>query len=458
MTSSTGLSGQAVKPGDPASAALELLRDEYVRQGFAALDVLERLDPGPARRLLKDRLEAEAQRAAALPVLPKPAGVSDFNYSIMIKETNHTRVRRVLDFVITGDRILEIGVGFGYITGMLLRETAIDGYCGIDLTDRQIAAARQMAEIHRARPVPIHLEVKNLYDLTPEWVGNHDPDLVLLLEVLEHVPDAEKALSTLADCVRDDAAILFSVPTHGRLETVWGHVSIFDSERVQSLCKQAGLIAQHVEIVQDQWVFVLATKSRSVPRRLFEILGRSPSPGSPAAPVIHEFAPIPAESITLSARSPRKATLEHLDDGLVITRRRSHRPGKDRGVGVQFPVAGDVRLRLELSFQTPSNIERVRVYLRGAGGKSTAQWIWDCNKEPTGKKTFVLRPGRRFGPFRSFGVATLSRAKTAEVVVEAKSTRKELSFTLHRLAVASERTNAPASTDTTAAATGTDTD
>jgi SAM-dependent methyltransferase len=362
----------------------------------------------------------------------------------MTKVTNHTRVCRILDFVMPDDRILEVGVNRGYITGMIMREVAIGGYVGIDLTDHQIDAARQMAKIYAPASLPIHFEVKNLYELTPEWADAHNLDLVLLLEVLEHVPDAERALTTLAACVRDDTAILFSVPTYGRLETVWGHVSIFDSNRVRGLCEQAGLVAQHVEVLQDQWVFVLATKARAVPSRLFEVISR-PTAASPAAPVVCEFVPIPIDSIALIEQSHRRITLDYLsDDSVRVTNGSRRRPRRRNTVGLQFPLAGDTRLRLELSFETPTNIRRVRVKLRGADGNSTAQWMWNCGAESqVGKKTFVLRPGKKFGPFKPVGVATpggAGRAITAELVVEAKSARKALSFTLHRVAAASKRT------------------
>jgi 2-polyprenyl-3-methyl-5-hydroxy-6-metoxy-1,4-benzoquinol methylase len=429
---------------DGSSDALELLRDEHVRQGFAALDGLERLDPATARRLFEDRLQAEARRAAdTLPVLPKPPRVSDFNYGIMTKETNHTRVRRLLDFVDAEDRILEIGVGHGYITGMLIREAGLRSYTGIDINEGQIATARATAERHVTRAVPLHLEVKSVYDLTPEWVAEHDPDLVLILEVLEHLPDAEKALATLADCIREDAAILFSVPTHGRLEIVWGHVSIFDAERVRAMCDQAGLVAQHVEVVQDQWVFVLATKSRSVPTRLLDVLRRPSTTTLPTAPVLREFVPVPMDSVTLSSRASSGMVVENVgDNGVRVTSGKSRAFARSKVAAVQFPVAGDERLRLEFSSDTPSNVKSVRVNLRVPSGSSTAQWIWNCSKETAaGKRTFSLRPGKKHGPFKPYGVAKVGQADTAEVVVEARSARKALSFTLHRLASASARTS-----------------
>jgi 2-polyprenyl-3-methyl-5-hydroxy-6-metoxy-1,4-benzoquinol methylase len=433
---------------DGSSDALEFLRDEHVRQGFAALEGLERLEPATARRLFKDRLEAEARRASeTLPVLPKPPRMSDFNYGIMTKETNHTRVCRVLDFVDAGDRVLEIGVGHGYITGMLMRETGLGSYAGIDIKAGQVATARAMAELHRTGPVPIHLEVKSVYDLTPEWVAKQDPDLVLILEVLEHLPDAEKALATLADCIRDDAAILFSVPTHGRLEIVWGHVSIFDAERVRAMCTQAGLVAQHVEVVQDQWVFVLATKSRSFPARLLDVIRQPSTPALPTAPVIREFVPVPMDSVGLSSKASSGTVVEHLgDNGVRVSSGKSGAFARKKVAAVQFPIAGDERLRLEFSSETPDNVKSVRVSLRAPSGTSTVQWIWNCSKDTAaGKRTFSLRPGKKHGPFKAYGVVKVGRADTAEVVVEARSARKPMSFTLHRLASASARTSVPAS-------------
>jgi SAM-dependent methyltransferase len=353
----------------------------------------------------------------------------------------------VLDFVDPEDRILEIGVGHGYMTGMLMRETALSSYAGIDIKEGQLATARATAELHRTRSVPIHLEVKSVYDLTPKWVAEHDPDLVLILEVLEHLPDAEKALATLADCIREDAAILFSVPTHGRLEIVWGHVSIFDAERVRAMCTQAGLVAQHVEVVQDQWVFVLATKSRSVPRRLLDVIRQPSMPPLPPAPVVREFVPVPMDSVTLSSRASTGTVVEHVgDNGVRVSSGKSRAFARQKVAAVQFPVAGDERLRLEFSSETPGNLKSVQVNLRAPSGTSTVQWIWNCSKETAARKrTFSLRPGKKHGPFQPHGVTKIGRADTAEVVVEARSARKAMSFTLHRLASASAKTPGPTS-------------
>jgi SAM-dependent methyltransferase len=356
----------------------------------------------------------------------------------MASETNHTRVRRLLDFVVSGDRLLEIGVGFGYITGVLMRDTGISGYAGIDITEKQIAAAQRVAKVYNVASIPVHLEVVNLYDLTPEWVDKHDPDLVLLLEVLEHVPDAEGALETVARSVREDAAILFSVPTNGRIEHVWGHVSIFDGARIRAMCAQAGLVIQHIETVQDQWVFVLATRSSPVPARLIELMHRSPAPESDRAQAIPRFIGIPTTAVTLERnRRAGKATLEHDRDGVAHLTVGSRRSLRTQTAAVRFPVPGDLRLRLELSFDEPRSVKSVEINFRGARGMRPVRWIWDCIRQPAAsdRKTYVLRPGKRTGPFRPLGATKAGDAVTAEIIVKTRP-RGRVSLSLHRLAAA----------------------
>jgi Methyltransferase domain len=319
-----------------------------------------------------------------------------------------------------------------------MRDTGISGYAGIDITARQIAAARKMAKAYNAASIPVHLEVMNIFDLTPEWVDEHAPDLVLLLEVLEHVPDAEGALATVARSVRENAAILFSVPTNGRIEHVWGHVSIFDGARIRAICAQAGLVIQHVETVQDQWVFVLATKSSSVPTRLIELINRSPAPESDEALPIPRFIGIPTTAVTLQRRRRAgRSTLEHDRDGiarLTVGRRSSIR---SQAATVRFPVPGVLRLRLELSFDDPSDVKNVEINFREAQGMRLVRWIWDCIRQPAtpDRKTYVLRPGRRSDPFRPLGVAKAGDTITAEITVRTRPGRR-VSLSLHRLAVA----------------------
>jgi hypothetical protein len=65
------------------------------------------------------------------------------------------------------------------------------------------------------------------------------------------------------------------------------------------------------------------------------------------------------------------------------------------------------------------------------------RWIWDCIRQPatSDRKTYVLRPGKRTGPFRPLGATKAGDAVTAEVIVKTRP-RGRVSLSLHRLAAA----------------------
>ncbi len=106
-------------------------------------------------------------------------------------------------------------------------------------------------------------EIGDLYDLTRDRLDELGATFVICCEVLEHVPDAEKALKVLADALPDGAELLFSVPLHGRLEGVWGHVSVFDAARLKQMLDGAGLYAHHVEPLANTWSLVVASRAPS---------------------------------------------------------------------------------------------------------------------------------------------------------------------------------------------------
>ena len=205
-------------------------------------------------------------------------------------------MRRVLDVVEPGDRVLDIGVNYGYLAGVLLRDGRLSAYTGLDLSEHLLEAVQQMREVNSLTDVPCKLAVQNLYDLTPEWVAETDPDLVVLLEVLEHVPNAEQALTTIARCIRPDAAIVFSLPVLGRLEACWGHVSMFDTARVRRMIASAGLIVQHVEAVHDTWqLVVVSPTNRVLPR----VVGLASPPPSRAARTAAVGADVPSQHVVI---------------------------------------------------------------------------------------------------------------------------------------------------------------
>jgi 2-polyprenyl-3-methyl-5-hydroxy-6-metoxy-1,4-benzoquinol methylase len=413
---------------------VELLRDEHVRAGFDGLQLLERLEPALARSRYKDRLTAWVRHArGTIAPLARASGIRDADFAVATSDANQVRFRRVLDFAMPGDRILDIGVGFGYLACLLLRDTKPKAYAGIDLTQERLDAAARMAEVNGLSSATMHLAVKDAYDLSPEWVAQHDPDLVLLLEVLEHVPDAEAALASVADCLRPDTAILFSVPVYGRIEQCWGHQSLFDAGRIQAMCDNAGLVVQHIEDVYDSWAFVLASKSALVPERLLHVLSQ-PRPHLIDSPEITRFVGIPLKTI----KPGEDTEISYVRGaGAEVTIGSDRRPWRRSRGELSFAVPGDSRLRLQMSFPRPRRAWRVSVVLSDAEGRPTARWEWNCfwRRPRSGKRTVVLRPGIGYGRFTPVpvGEAQSATSQVAHIVIDA---RGQVTFMLHRAAAA----------------------
>jgi SAM-dependent methyltransferase len=103
----------------------------------------------------------------------------------------------------TGAReVHEVGCGEGHLSMLL----AGDGLWvrGCDLAPGAIEAARRQSH---ARGLDIPFVLADLYDLEPE---RHGAPLVLCCEVLEHLPDPQRALAVLARLARPH--LIVSVP------------------------------------------------------------------------------------------------------------------------------------------------------------------------------------------------------------------------------------------------------
>ncbi|HEX2574909.1 MAG TPA: class I SAM-dependent methyltransferase [Aquihabitans sp.] len=122
-------------------------------------------------------------------------------------------------------RILEVGVGEGEVTARLAARWPDATFCGVDLPDHGLAA---------------HWDGKGFAPLFGD-IG-HLPfrdatfDLVLAIEVLEHVPYPELALSELARVARRD--VVLSVPR----EPIWCAANLARGKYVRDLGNTPGHI------------------------------------------------------------------------------------------------------------------------------------------------------------------------------------------------------------------------
>jgi SAM-dependent methyltransferase len=313
----------------------------------------------------------------------------------------------------------------GYLSGILMRDAQVSRYVGVDLYPRYLKSVAEMRAVNGLEHVPCQLERQDLYALTPEWMAARRPDLVLLVEVLEHVPDAERALEILTRCLHPGAGIVFSVPALGRLESCWQHVSLFDAARVRRMLTRAGLIPHHVEVVYDTWVLVVASATEDLPPRVVQLLERTPPLAAPAIAGIGRFVPLDLSRARRSRwhQRTRRVEVTHDDDGVHCLAHgcRTRLGAQYAGLTLDVP-AGATTLRLEILSGTPKMIRRVFVEYADRNGKGLCRWTWNCGPDdrmPDRAATYVLRPGRASGPFHTTGGADgPTQAVTADIVVE----------------------------------------
>ena len=268
-----------------------------------------------------------------------------------------------------------------------------------------------------------HVQVMDLFDLTPEFVAAHRPDVTLLLEVVEHVEDPAAALRTVASVLDDDTVLVFSVPLLGRIEACWGHLSLFDDRRVRSLCDDAGLLVQHVEVVQNQWVLVVCACTEIAPDRLTG-LRVGPVGGSDPMPDEGSYqlrrVPLDPEGdqleVVKGTPPARSVTVVPARVGVEVAVE-----GGRGGVRLATPDAGVVRI--ELSFADAERVAGVWFRQHDDDGRSLAAWFWSARAAELHDRfvTYVLRPGIRTRGFAPTGKLRSGRVATTEIVVETHS-------------------------------------
>ena len=264
----------------------------------------------------------------------------------------------------------------------------------------------------------------DLYELSYGQVAGFGADLVVCCEVIEHVPDPELALKTLAAALPPKTELLISVPLHGRLEDVWGHLAIFDTTRIRDMVAGSGLHTHAVEVVDSTWVFVLASHNPEPSPRAIQAHQRAvPSDATPThqgAPRAVRDLPLDTPAIGLSPRKEGVARhrVERLGDELVceLTAKAKIRKGVAYG-GLRFPVTGARGARLQLGVDGLDDV--VKVHLDAyAGENRVGRWTWDpaVSRPAKARATFVLRPGRR-GHFRPVKLGDLASADAFDLVM-----------------------------------------
>lgn len=369
---------------------------------------------------------------------------------------NRARFERLSDYVLPGDSVIEVGCGWGLVGARVLAAGA-GAYRAMDieaeLVDRATQVLRTLGHEDRIGPIT----QKDLYTLTPPDLA--DASLIICSEVIEHVPDPEAALESIARAMPPGAELLFSVPLLGKLEKVWGHVSIFTVDRLRTMLERAGLEAHHVEPLVNQWVLVLAGPaggaSQGLDVRLAQV--RAGAAQHPAVALPEEVTPVPPQprrfdNVSLSSLEPSAA--RHGPNGrtkIVITdasdthdairvdvaARRWLGPKEPVALGTCIPLdeVGPVEgVRIAFEIDDVTNVTEVTVAFRRPDSSVAGQWRWRPGERAREKKaashTVSLRPGAHRPPFAGPKSAAVPEADRMEMTLTVTpGSRARLSIT-----------------------------
>lgn len=346
-----------IEGSDPSEAAA-------VRASWLLLDAHERLSKRGADRIFGH--ETEAWHAYAEDTIGElDYTLSDGKELVPENRKNRLRFRRTLDFARHGEVVFDVGFGRGLLAAQLIKDRGVQTYHGIDIVDRYVPIATDLFHVNGLSPQSLHLEVGDLYALTRERIASTGATLVICCEVLEHVPDAELALKTLAEALPEGADLLFSVPMHGRIEAEWGHVSVFDVARLKEMLLGAGLYAHHVEPLANAWSLVVASRDPGPSIRVREATGRPAQSVSVPLSAHRDFVYLDAADLVAVGRG---TTLDVRSSSAVTCTFAS-------GGGVSFPVEGLEALRLRFKLKEPEHLTRV-VVTALAGDDVVARWTW----------------------------------------------------------------------------------
>ena len=165
-----------------------------------------------------------------------------------------------------GHSVLDIGCG----TGANLAALADGWRCrGIDASEQAVGLARQ-----RFPALEFACEVDPL--ARADWIGA--ADVVLLMDVLEHVEDDFLLLSRVLSALRADAQVLITVPADPRLwsrhDESFGHFRRYETERLRATW--SGLaVSERLLCAFNARLLPLIRAVRGVNRRLGRTAGRA---------------------------------------------------------------------------------------------------------------------------------------------------------------------------------------
>ena len=184
--------------------------------------------------------------------------------------TQQQRLWTISSYVMPGDRVLDIGSHHGYIAGILARDRGVQSYCGIDTYPHMKESCEQMARANALDVDRMEFHVLSLFDLSPDFIARRKPTLIIMTEVLEHLPKYADAFAHISRvCLHSqEACLLCSVPLQGHLTETPGHVKDFSICDLVDLAREAGVQIHFTEPIAKTWRLSLFSRSIDPPDRV----------------------------------------------------------------------------------------------------------------------------------------------------------------------------------------------
>lgn len=160
------------------------------------------------------------------------------------------RTQRTLGFLrsVSFQTMLDVGSGRGVFLIPFLKEFPGVQVTGIDLLEKRVTFLNELADggFHQ-----LHARMGNICD---QPFPDRSFDVVCMLEVLEHIPEAEKAIEAAVRMAKQ--YVIVTVPS--KPDNNPEHIHLFTKEKLTDMFREAGCTRLHFDGVEGH-LFMTAT-------------------------------------------------------------------------------------------------------------------------------------------------------------------------------------------------------
>lgn len=184
---------------------------------------------------------------------PRPGdGWTPSNHHI---DRGYGRTQFALAHIESGMSVLEVGSLDGGVTIHLL--DAVGGMGTLDYLDISPTYVHRTASYLAAHPH--YKSSRGLVGNVCNWQPDHNYDVVVAMEVLEHIPDPRQALRVMFACLTAKGKILVTVPLPSVMDSEGEHVHQFtEKDLIQIIGEATGIRAPIWR--QWDWFFTVIEK------------------------------------------------------------------------------------------------------------------------------------------------------------------------------------------------------